>query len=150
MKKVTEILDVFKQLDMKRHHGWDSPTLKLCYICPWLALFQLKTLLKEKSVIAELGESQPWSLSLPLKQIFATLRQFVWVSKLQNLAMKKHIFCHLHPQTWILQIGQFKWEGQGRVSHLFWKYSIWTLVNYLYYIKLTPQIKSMCTIKQTK
>jgi hypothetical protein len=25
----------------------------------------------------------------------------------------------LKSQTWILQIGQFKWEGQGRVSHLF-------------------------------
>jgi hypothetical protein len=25
----------------------------------------------------------------------------------------------MRSQTWILQIGQFKWEGQGRVSHLF-------------------------------
>ena len=33
--------------------GWDSPMLKLWYLSLWLALFQWKT------VIEELGESQP-------------------------------------------------------------------------------------------
>jgi hypothetical protein len=28
-----------------------------------------------------------------------------------------------------LQIRQFKWEGQGRVSHLFWKNNIWSLLH---------------------
>ena len=39
------------------HLGLDSPTLKLSYLSLWLALFQGKTLLEEKTVIVELGES---------------------------------------------------------------------------------------------
>ena len=40
--------------------GQDSPTLKLCYyLSPWLGVFQWKTLLVEKTVIVEVGESQP-------------------------------------------------------------------------------------------
>ena len=40
----------------------DSPTLKLCYLGFKLVTFLLKTLLKEKTVIVELGESQPRAL----------------------------------------------------------------------------------------
>jgi hypothetical protein len=43
-------------------HGWDSPTLKLCYLCLWLVLFQFRILLEEKSVIVELDESKLWCL----------------------------------------------------------------------------------------
>ena len=42
--------------------GQDSPTLKLCYLSPWQGVFQLKTLLVEKPVIVEVGESQPWAI----------------------------------------------------------------------------------------
>ena len=40
--------------------GPDSPTIKLCYLSFQLVAFLLKTLLEEKTVIVELGESQPW------------------------------------------------------------------------------------------
>ena len=40
--------------------GWDSPTLKLNYLSLWLALFPWKTMLVEKTVMVELGESRPW------------------------------------------------------------------------------------------
>ena len=39
--------------------GWDSPNSKFCYLSFWLELFKIKTLLVEKTVIEELGESQP-------------------------------------------------------------------------------------------
>ena len=39
--------------------GWDSPLLKLYYLSLWLAIFQWKSQLEEKTVIVELGESQP-------------------------------------------------------------------------------------------
>ena len=39
--------------------GQDSPTLKLCYLSFQLVTFLLKTLLEEKTMIVELGESQP-------------------------------------------------------------------------------------------
>ena len=39
--------------------GRDSPTLKLYYLSLLLALSQIKTLLEEKTVIVELGESWP-------------------------------------------------------------------------------------------
>ena len=42
--------------------GWDSPTLKLYYLSLWQSLFQWKTLLVEKTVIVELGESWPRAL----------------------------------------------------------------------------------------
>ena len=42
-----------------RNQGRDSPTLKLSYLSLWVALFQGKTLLEEKTVIVELGESWP-------------------------------------------------------------------------------------------
>ena len=41
--------------------GQDSPSLKLYYLSLWLSLFQWKTLLVEKTVIVELGESWPWN-----------------------------------------------------------------------------------------
>jgi hypothetical protein len=41
--------------------GWDSPSLKICHLCLWLPLLELKTLLEEKSVTVELRESQLWS-----------------------------------------------------------------------------------------
>ena len=44
--------------------GQDSPTLKLCYLSFQLVTFLLKTLLEEKTVIVELGESQPSVISL--------------------------------------------------------------------------------------
>ena len=40
--------------------GQDSPSLNLYYLSLWLALFQSKILLVEKTVIVELGESWPW------------------------------------------------------------------------------------------
>ena len=42
--------------------GWDSPTLKLYYLIFELGLFQWKTMLVEKTVIVDLGESRPWFL----------------------------------------------------------------------------------------
>ena len=39
--------------------GRDSPSLKLCYLCPWRGVFQWQTLLVEKTVIVEVGESRP-------------------------------------------------------------------------------------------
>ena len=42
--------------------GQDSPTLKLCYLKFILLTFQCKTLVEEKTVIVELGESQPWGI----------------------------------------------------------------------------------------
>ena len=39
--------------------GQDSPTLKPCYHSFQLLTFLFKTLLEEKNVIVELGESQP-------------------------------------------------------------------------------------------
>ena len=39
--------------------GQDSPRLYLYYLSLWLALYQSKTLLVEKTVIVELGESWP-------------------------------------------------------------------------------------------
>ena len=42
-----------------RHLGQDSPSLKLYYLSFWLSFFQWKTLLVEKTVIIEHGESQP-------------------------------------------------------------------------------------------
>ena len=39
--------------------GQDSTTLKLCYLSLLLATFQEKTLLEEKTVMVELGESWP-------------------------------------------------------------------------------------------
>jgi hypothetical protein len=45
--------------------SWDSPKLKFCYLFLWLALSQWNTLLEEKTVIVELGESQPKCLSNP-------------------------------------------------------------------------------------
>jgi hypothetical protein len=77
-----------------QHQGWNSPKLKLCYLSPWLALFDWKILLEEKTVKAEVGESDSqtslaleWSvLLLPavrstlnyrqslIKQIKATMR----------------------------------------------------------------------------
>ena len=71
MARGKQILLIWAAIEKKyfvplAHLGWDSPTLKLCYLCLWLALFQLKTLLEEKSVIVELGESQPrlWKVIL--------------------------------------------------------------------------------------
>ena len=43
--------------------GQDSPSLKLYYLSLWLSLFQWKTLLVEKTVVVELGESQPCRLN---------------------------------------------------------------------------------------
>jgi hypothetical protein len=43
--------------------GLNSPTLKLSYLCLWLALEELKIWLEDICVIAELGESQPLKLN---------------------------------------------------------------------------------------
>jgi hypothetical protein len=49
-----------EQLSRKKYG--DSATLKLCFLLRIsLAILQLKTLLEEKSVIVELGESHPES-----------------------------------------------------------------------------------------
>jgi hypothetical protein len=39
--------------------SWDLPRLKRFYPCLWLSLLQWKTLPQEKTLIIELGESQP-------------------------------------------------------------------------------------------
>ena len=59
--------------------AWDSPTFKLYYLSPWLGVFQWKTMLVEKTVRVELGESRPWWPShSPIKGtmswLWATLR----------------------------------------------------------------------------
>ena len=71
----------------ERCQGWDSPTLKLYYLRLQLSLFQWKTMLVDKTVIVELGESQPSILHLdrsdyddsgistPKKEVF------VWIAK---------------------------------------------------------------------
>ena len=43
-----------------KFQGQDSQRLNLYYLPLILALFQSKTLLVEKTVIVELGESRPW------------------------------------------------------------------------------------------
>ena len=51
----------FKQLPKiyNGNQGWDSPTFKLYYLSLKRAFFQWKTMLVEKTVIVELGESRP-------------------------------------------------------------------------------------------
>ena len=43
--------------------GQDSPSLKFYYLSLWLSLLQWKTLLVEKTVKVELGESRPCTLN---------------------------------------------------------------------------------------
>ena len=57
------------------HALQDSPMLKLCYLSLWLALFRWKTLLVEKTVIVEIGESQPWHTKRCDKQFFLITQQ---------------------------------------------------------------------------
>ena len=47
------------ECNLHKGQGQDSPSLKLYYLSLWLSLFQWKTLLVEKTVIVELGESRP-------------------------------------------------------------------------------------------
>ena len=51
------------QPNINKLQGQDSPRLNLYYLSAWLALFQSKTLLVEKTVIVELGESWPRTCS---------------------------------------------------------------------------------------
>ena len=68
---------------------WDSPRSKLYYLCLWLAIFQWKTLLEEKTMIVELGESWPWNFRLT--QFFLTkkvpwkrfMKLKIWVKRLK-------------------------------------------------------------------
>ena len=53
--------------------GWDSPTIKLYYLSLKLALLQWKTMLVEKTVIVELGESQPWIIVIIIAKIWNLL-----------------------------------------------------------------------------
>ena len=53
--------------------GRDSPTLKLSNLGLWLALFQGKTLLEEKTVIVELGESWTYLLWMIRKTFLVCL-----------------------------------------------------------------------------
>ena len=57
---------------------WDSLTLKLCYLSFLLEIFQWKTLVEVKTVIAELGESQPWQEKIVLMQIKRPLQMTVF------------------------------------------------------------------------
>ena len=89
--------------------GWDSPKLKLDFLCLWLALFQWKTKLVEKTVIVELGESWPWSswsiniMSMPWK----SMQSVVAHEALQAL----HQWCG---RSVDLQLDHYSTEGTGR------------------------------------
>ena len=48
-----------KDHNHSKARGPDSPTLKLCYLSFIWVTFRLQTLLEEKTVIVDFGESQP-------------------------------------------------------------------------------------------
>ena len=71
------------KIHMFKIQGWDSPTLKLCYLSFLLLTFQWKTLLQEKTVIVELGESQPRWIVINLFKSFLWIRIIVKQDKLE-------------------------------------------------------------------
>ena len=56
---VTDVQDSDSDSDAMTRQGQDSPRLNLCYLTLRMALFHSKSLLEDKTVIVELGESQP-------------------------------------------------------------------------------------------
>ena len=79
-KNPKSVISLVSQTLTLDHLVRDSPTLKLCYLSFLLLTLQWKTLLKEKIVIEEIGESQPCASYLVVILVFSTF--FVVTSSL--------------------------------------------------------------------
>ena len=101
--------------------GQDSPSLKLYYLSLWLSLFQWKTLILEKNVMVELGESQPCILAMPFNE---SLHVLVLKQICHRQVLKSWNFSHLAKKVSIWQqeiflLCKFKndvtWQGRSAI-----------------------------------
>jgi hypothetical protein len=69
------------------YQGWDSPTLKLCYLCHWLALFQIKNSTKRDC------DSRAFWISTQIihKTVLDHLNtRVVWIFSIKNSARREY------------------------------------------------------------